>query len=143
MEKRKTFDTYEFGDRKFILTKFDPLLGNYILMQVMSYVMPFGISGVFSNQVGMESMPTAKMSKNDFIELQKDILSGVYEQLPGNRAPIFNDNGSYGINDVSMKLIVELLLAELVFNFQDFFEDGELKDTLGKALSFNPPTTPQ
>ena len=129
MEKRKTEDIYECDGRKFILTKFDPMMGNYILYKLLTFTLPFGLSSKIASMFGMDSLGSGEnIGKEEFIELQKDILSFVYEQLPENRAPIMNKNGSYGIIDPSMILIMQLIVAEIAFNFADFFGEKGLKD---------------
>lgn len=135
MGKRKTEDIFEIDGRKFILTKFDPLMGNYILLKICSYALPFGISEKLQGKLGVKLDITSlqKISRFDFIELQKDVLSTVYEQLPGNRTPLINDNGSYGITDFSMMLSIQLLIASLAFNFSDFFGEEGLNKLLEEA----------
>lgn len=123
MEKRKTEDIYEVDGRKFILKKFDPLTGNYIMMQILSVALPFGIGQKLKAMIGDNfELGTSKMSKEEFIGLQKDILGFVSEKLEGNNAPIINDNGSYGVMDFTMSLSIQLIVAELAFNFVDFFD---------------------
>lgn len=143
MEKRKTEDIFEIDGRKFILTKFDPLTGNYVLFKLLSYVLPFGLSSKLSSKIGFDLSKTAttNISKADFIDLQKELLGTVYEQLPGNRAPIVNDNGSYGVMDLTMGLVFNLLIASATFNFMGFFEEAGLKDLLDSLLDSNPANT--
>lgn len=125
MDKRKTEDIYEVRGRTFVLKKFDPMVGNYILMQILTMTLPFGLSSAISKAVGANigGGNTMKMSKEDFIDLQKDILSFVYEQLPGNITPVINSNGSYGVMDLDMMLCFQLIVSCLAFNFSDFFGD--------------------
>lgn len=130
-KKHETFTTYEVNDRKFIINAYDPMTGNYILMQVLTFVLPMGLGKELGKQTGTETkVPSvvtenAKlMPKEDFINLQKDILSTVYEEMPGgHRSPVLRDNGTYGVNDVTMGLVLKLLVASLAFNFKDFFEE--------------------
>ena len=129
MEKRKTEDIYEYDGRKFVLTKFDPMIGNYILYKLLTFTLPFGLSNKIASMFGIDSLGGGeKIGKEEFIDLQKDILSFIYEQLPEKRAPIMNNNGSYGIVEPSMILVMQLIVAELAFNFADFFGEKGLKD---------------
>ena len=140
MEKRKVEDIYEIGGRKFVLKKFDPMLGNYILLQLFTMTLPFGLSDKInqaldaSGQIGNNSR---MISKEEFMSLQKDILSYVYERLEGRDAPLINNNGSYGVSDITMGILFQLLIAEIAFNFTDFFGDLGLKDIFTSPLDTN------
>lgn len=125
MEMRKTEDIYEVRGRTFIIKKFDPFVGNYILMQILTMTLPFGMGSTISKAVGVDITKgnTSKMSKEEFIALQRDILSFVYEKLPGNTTPVINQNGSYGIADFDMMLAFQLIVSTIAFNFSDFFGD--------------------
>ena len=54
MDKRKTEDIYEVRGRTFVIKKFDPMIGNYILMQIMTMTLPFGLSSMISKAVGAD-----------------------------------------------------------------------------------------
>ena len=139
-KKRETYTTYENEGRKFKINSYDPMSGNYILMQILSCVLPFGISDALKQQVpGSETaMKTANiggkmMSKQDFISLQTDILSTVEEILPsGNTSPVVRENGTYGVEDVTSILCLKLIIASLAFNYKDFFKELPSLDSLIK-----------
>ena len=142
MKERKTQDLFEIDGRKFILKKFDPMTGNYILFQILTMALPFGISSKISQMLGVpENNNAAKMSKNEFIDLQKDILSFVFEQLPGNTPCVINDNGSYGVSNFTMSICIQLIIAEIAFNFSDFFGEGGLTDLLTSQSDSSPVDT--
>ena len=140
-KKRETYTTYENEGRKFKINSFDPMSGNYILMQILTCVLPFGISDALKQQVpGSETaMKTANisgkmMSKQDFISLQTDILSTVEEILPsGNTSPVVRENGTYGVEDVTSILCLKLIIASLAFNYKDFFKELPSLDSLTTA----------
>lgn len=135
-KKRETSKTIEQDGRTFVINKYDPMTGNYIIYQLLTTVMPMGLGKAINRNVGSESLPedttSAKpMSKKDFIALQVDILSTVEEVMPtGHRAPIVRENGTYGVQDVTMGLLLKLLIASISFNFKDFFEESQLMNTL-------------
>lgn len=139
-KKRETYTTYENEGRKFKINSFDPMSGNYILMQILTCVLPFGISDALKQQVpGSETaMKTVNvggkmMSKQDFIALQTDILSTVEEILPsGNTSPVVRENGTYGVEDVTSILCLNLIIASLTFNYKDFFKELPFLDSLTK-----------
>lgn len=147
IKMRKEFDFFEIGDRKFKLKAFDPIEGNYMLIQVLSFVLPLGIGNALSQKFGTESIPTDPgaskiMSKNDFIALERDILSTVDEiYAGGNSSPVVRPNGTYGIENVSMSLFVQLMIASLAFNFKDFFEDIPLLKDFMQGQDLNPANT--
>lgn len=141
LKKRETYTTYENDGRKFKINAFDPMSGNYILMQILTCVLPFGISDAIKQQApGSETaMKVANsnnkmMSKQEFIALQTDILSTVEEVLPsGNTSPVVRENGTYGVEDVTSMLCLKLIIASLTFNYKDFFKELPSLDSLTKA----------
>lgn len=140
-KKREIYTTYENDGRKFKINAFDPMSGNYILMQILTCVLPFGISDAIKQQApGSETaMKVANsnnkmMSKQEFIALQTDILSTVEEVLPsGNTSPVVRENGTYGVEDVTSVLCLKLIIASLTFNYKDFFKELPSLDSLTKA----------
>lgn len=126
LKKRQTENEVEIDGRNFIVEAFDPLMGNYIAVTLLTMAMPFGIGDMLSSKIGM---PPAKegskvMNKADFLELQRDILKYAKEVLPGRNAPVINENGSYGIEDFTMGIALKLLIAVISFNFSDFFGES-------------------
>lgn len=132
--KRETTSTYNAEGRNFLITSFDPMEGNYILSQILAFVLPFGIQDMLAESVkGTEkareiTTSTKMMSKKDFINLQIDVLKTVYEVYDtGEKSPVARENGTYGIADVTMNLLLKLLVASLAFNFKSFFTESPLK----------------
>lgn len=127
IKKRETSTIFECDGRSFTINAYDPMAGNYIAYQIMSFVMPMGIGQAVNSSIGSEKLPETisslpKMSKKDFIDLQVDILSTVEENMPtGHKAPVVRENGTYGVQDVSMGLLLKLIIQSITFNFKDFF----------------------
>ena len=117
MSKRENDSIFEFNGRKFRLKSFDPLLGNYILSVILTKSIP-----IFGNSEG------EKISKEEYIDLQKDVLKHVSEILPAGDADVILKSGDYGINDLTITLASTLFTKELEFNFNDFFEESQSKD---------------
>ena len=44
ISKRQNSKLIDINERTFKINKFDPLMGNYILLQLVQFVLPFGIS---------------------------------------------------------------------------------------------------
>ena len=133
-KKRETTSIFDYEDRKFEIGSFDPMEGNYILMQILMFTLPFGISDALNEKFGTNNKTEHKtISKEDFIQLQTDILSNVNEILyTGEKTPVVRPNRTYGISDVSMMLIIKLIIATLAFNFKDFFKESQLLNIFTK-----------
>lgn len=142
ISKRETTSTYNMGGRNFLINSFDPMEGNYILAQILTFVLPFGIGDMLKSSMGTEMKSdigsTGKMmNKKDFINLQIDILKNVEEIFPtGEKSPVVRENGTYGISDVTMGMLIKLIVASLAFNFKDFFDGIQSEDsTMGNLVS--------
>ena len=140
--RRETTSTYNMGGRNFLINSFDPMEGNYILVQILTFVLPFGIGDMLKSSMGTEMKSdigsTGKMmNKRDFINLQIDILKNVEEIFPtGEKSPVVRENGTYGISDVTMGMLIKLIVATLAFNFKDFFDGIQSEDsTTGNLVS--------
>ena len=142
ISRRETTSTYNMGGRNFLINSFDPMEGNYILAQILTFVLPFGIGDMLKSSMGTEMKSdigsTGKMmNKKDFINLQIDILKNVEEIfLTGEKSPVVRENGTYGISDVTMGMLIKLIVAALAFNFKDFFDGIQSEDsTMGNLVS--------
>ncbi len=142
ISRRETTSTYNMGGRNFLINSFDPMEGNYILAQILTFVLPFGIGDMLKSTMGTEMKSdigsTGKMmNKKDFINLQIDILKNVEEIFPtGEKSPVVRENGTYGISDVTMGMLIKLIVAALAFNFKDFFDGIQSEDsTMGNLVS--------
>ncbi len=145
--KRETKKIVELQGRKFEIRSFDAFTGSYIAFTLLEKMLPMGMEAKVMNAVKADggdaavSLPSrAIMSKADFIAFQRDVLSVVGEVLPGRTAPIINENGSWGVEDIAdnAMLVIMLTIHALVFNIAVFFGgDGlmELKAGL-QDLSF-------
>ena len=144
INKRETFTTFDHEGRRFIINSYNPLVGNYLLIQAITFVLPFGLSNILSSSIGgtEKNVNIGKsskiMSKEDFIQFQQDVLETIEEEFEsGQRSPVMRSNGTFGISDVSSNLIVKLLIASLAFNFKDFFNDLPSIDGLTEKLGSN------
>jgi hypothetical protein len=128
-KNRVVKDTIEINGRKFILKRYDPLSGTYILSTAIKFIMPFGIGSALSKQMGVGELGTSgtEMTKQQFIDFQKDILASCYELLPAGEAKVVNDNGTYGIDNFTMQISIQLIIASMAFNFIDFFDESLLE----------------
>ena len=115
-KKRETKSTYSINGRNFQINSYDPMVGNYILMQIVSQVMPMGLGRMLNQEFGTESIPS----------------------VGSEAVPMMSkrENGTYGVADVNMMMIMKLLIASLAFNFKDFFDAvPSLKGSIGGKIS--------
>ena len=145
--KRETKKIVEIQGRKFEIRSFDAFTGSYIAFTLMEKMLPMGMEAKVMNAVKADggdaavSLPSrALMSKGDFIAFQRDVLSVVGEVLPARTAPIFNENGSWGVADIedNAMLVILLTIHALVFNIAGFFTGDGLKELKAglQSLSF-------
>jgi hypothetical protein len=146
--KRETKKIVEIQGRKFEIRSFDAFTGSYIAFTLMEKMLPMGMEAKIMNALRAEgkdvdTLPTpnrALMSKGEFIAFQRDVLSVVGEVLPGRTAPLFNDNGSWGVENVAdnAMLVILLTIHALVFNIAGFFTGDGLKELKAglQSLSF-------
>lgn len=131
VKKRVVEDELKIGERTFKLRAFDPLLGNYILTKLLTAVLPMGLGKFLKKELDAEVIPLAEtpstpmMSKKEFLELQRDILSHCDEILDAGPSPVVRENGTYGIQNFTMAISLQLLIASIAFNFSGFFEEGQ------------------
>lgn len=125
-KKREASTTFEFDERTFKINSYDPMTGNYILAQIVQFILPLGVGDMLGAQMGGTEKKLGvsgqMMSKKDFIQLQTDILCTVEEVYnSGNTSPVVRENGTYGVADVTSLMCIKLIVASLAFNFKDFF----------------------
>ena len=116
ISKRQSSKLIDIEDRTFKIEKFDPLMGNYILLQLVKFVLPFGLS----DKVGIpdkltSSVNRVSMNKKDFLEFQRDVLSVCSEVLPAGDAPVVREDGSYGIIDFT-SAISSIVFSSVCFS---------------------------
>ena len=135
--KRETKKIVEIQGRKFEIRSFDAFTGSYIAFTLMQKMLPMGIEAKVMNAIKADggnaavSLPSrALMSKGEFIAFQRDVLSVVGEVLPARTAPLFNENGSWGVVDIedNAMLVIILTIHALVFNIAGFFTGDGLKE---------------
>lgn len=147
--KREVFKDVELNGYKFRIGRFDALLGSYIAFTLLTKMLP---SGIEQQVMGDQSLPKGRtsMSKEEFIELQKDCLKicHLLKDVGGKEVPVpiltsYGEWATDGLNEDVMTVLV-LTIHVLIFNIVPFFEGDALKNLLGsfQGLSlFNAPTS--
>lgn len=128
VRKRETKKEIEIDNRIFVLTKYNPMIGNYILYKIVSSALPFNIT----EKLGFEISPKNSMTKEEFLDLERDILKTCYEKLPAGEQPVLIDDNNFGISNFDIFTCLKLVIASLVFNFENFFDVSQL--TLDKIV---------
>lgn len=138
IKKRITEKIIEVQERKFVIEKLDAQTGGFIAFTLLSRSVPSMISGAMG--VALPQTGTT-MSKKEWVELQKDILSCVSEKLPVGKTQIYNEQGNFAVLDMEKNaaLLMRLTIDAVQFNFMDFFDanlwSGLLPPELGLILS--------
>lgn len=138
IKQRITEKTVPVQGREFYIEKMDAMTGCYIAMQLVTRSLPAGLSAA----MGIPAPATNNtMSKSEFVELQKEILSCVSEKLPSGKVPVFDKAGNLAIigMDTNAPLLMRLTIDAVQFNFMDFFDvslwSGLLPPELATILS--------
>jgi len=158
--KREDHKRFEFGKRPdgeprlWDIGKFDPQTGSYIAYKLMNDLSPVlgtalaaaggDLRSVAGNPEVMLGAALTKglpaMSRADFADMQRDCLRVCRELLDGGPAPVLNDNGTYGVQNLDAQTVMALMIQTLVFNMSGFFDGGFL-GTLGAMLGMSPPSS--
>lgn len=127
MDKREIYKTVKIDKREWRIGKFDAMTGSYIAYQLMGQFLPMGIKldGIPSAPAGSKTM-----AKSDFIDLQKECLKICDEILPAGPAPVYLENGTWGVEGVekNAKIALGLTVQALMWNLTDFFDEDLLQN---------------
>lgn len=140
--KRETHKDIIIDEIKYRIEKFNPLIGGYILFKLLT--------GVIAPVLPMINLPPSikdfivsktnnsgtKLDKEEFVELEKDLLSVVkYEDKIDDKfiyIPIIRPDGAFNLDDLNDNISTVLLLMGhvITFNSSGFF---------GQAMTENIP----
>lgn len=135
--KRERYKELVLQGRKWRISKFDALTGSFIAYKLLFQMLPMGLE---QKMEGM-NLPAGRstMSKDEFIELQRDCLAVCAElkvlgdpESGGVEAPIpvVNSNGDWGVSGLEddTMLVLTLTVHALIFNISGFFSEDALKE---------------
>jgi hypothetical protein len=134
--KRETHKDITIDEIKYRIAKFDPLTGGYILFKLLT--------GVIAPILPMIKLPTwlqdfiisktkgssTKLDKDEFIDLEKDLLSIVrYEETIEEKSifvPIMRPDGTFNVDELNDDLSTVLVLMGhvITFNSSGFFGEA-------------------
>ncbi|MFP3391017.1 phage tail assembly chaperone [Brevibacillus sp. SIMBA_040] len=139
----------EISGRKFRIRKFPARSGSFILiklttilMPIFTSLMPLFKSGLMKDEkegsfedfkvddkvISTVMSHLGNISEQDFTYIQEQALKVCYESLSAGLAPVLNDNGTFGVEDLEddTMLVMGLTIHALVFNLTSFFQGSGL-----------------
>lgn len=138
MENREVEKHIKANGREFILKKFTPFFGVYLAAQTFG-----GIIGSKNKVAAMVNSILSK-PKEEFIKLQKDVLSYCYEVLPAGPTAVIDVNGNFAVMDMDAPLSLNLFIQTFVFSMKDFFTE-EVMESISQGMEdiLGPSNSPQ
>jgi len=130
---RETFKDVEISNRKFRIHKFDALTGSYIVYTVMTKILPMGLGKQVEGLEDSQNKNLPTMTKDEFIEIQKDCLRACSEIRPEGDVvlpiPVMLADGRWGVEDIKNDAPLALILTTQVlgYNLQSFFDENTLE----------------
>ena len=129
---KETFKNIEIEGRKFQIHKFDALTGSYIIYTLLTQILPMGLGKGIE---GLSDIPAnlPEMTKEKFMEIQKDCLRACSEVMPvGNQilpVKVLLPDGRWGVADLegNAPLVMVLTMQVLGYNAQSFFSENALE----------------
>jgi hypothetical protein len=145
IKKREIYKTFEFEGRTWRIGKFDAGTGAYYAYKLMEEMLPAFLGGNTLYAEGGIPKPTNNktMSKQSFLEMQKDCLWIVEEMLPAGPVVVLDKNGNFAVNDLEndAKTVLLLTIQALTWNVADFFDENlllsmqEAMETIFKSIA--------
>lgn len=140
---REEYKVVDIGGRSFRVGRLNPMVGSYIAAKLTAVLLPLMGSLTGSNKAAVKKIqgganikevaPKINLDKIDlgsiftalpmdeFVRLQMELLKPCAEMLPAGLQEVVNSNGSIGILDADVGLIMRLTLESVKWNFADFF----------------------
>jgi|GEM_PF-6062904 hypothetical protein len=143
-QKREIFKDVTIGEKAYRLGRFSPLMGGYMLYKLMTGlvgpILPMiNLPASVKQFISPAGASSVKLSKEDFLELERDCLSVVSaaQDIKGTviYVPVLRDDGSWNVQDLEddTKSVLLLLGQVMGWNLQGFFSEAALKDAAEKA----------
>jgi hypothetical protein len=124
----------EIGERIFIVEKMDAFESIAVLKELLTRTMPFDLMGLLgplmndSSIVGtLGSITKSDMSIDEFVDLQKRILTYCSEVLPSGKVSVINkSNRTFGVENLEKDIdsVFKLLVESVRLNYESFFIDN-------------------
>jgi hypothetical protein len=133
------------NERKWRVGQFDAKTGSLVIKKLLPVVSKLFVSGdMESINIPKISMALSDIEDKDFEYIRDACLKVTHESLGAGFAPVLNENGTYGVNNIanSTMLVMTLVAHALIFNVTGFFADTPLASLVDKALNTFPPNSP-
>lgn len=128
-------------ERTFKIKKFNALTGSFILYNLLNKVLPAFLSTELNTAVAdapnadlltqdkmvgiAQTLNKVEMTRDEFMQLQRDCLSVCYEVLPGREVPVVDPTtgnfGAIGLED-NTGVVMNLTIQSLIFNVKGFLQ---------------------
>ncbi|WP_289141552.1 phage tail assembly chaperone [uncultured Brevibacillus sp.] len=131
----------EINGRKFRIRKFPARAGSFMIIKMTTILAPL-FSSIKPNRnikavedVDFDGINIAgviehlgNISEENFNYIQEQALRVCYESLPAGLAPVLNDNGTFGVQDLEddTATVMALTVHAIVFNVTSFFQGSGL-----------------
>ncbi len=135
MAVRETQKDLEMGGRIWRVKHLDPQVASYVLYGLLLHSLPMGMEAALEGIAGKLPDARRKMSREDFLEFQRDCLSCCFEIVDGNPIRVMLPDGRWGVSGLEGNLTVVLALTvhAVLFNISCFF-DGDALAEFGTVL---------
>ncbi|MGG3012298.1 phage tail assembly chaperone [Brevibacillus parabrevis] len=140
----------QIGERTFRIKKFPAKTGSFVLIKVTKILAP--LFAGFKPNLNAKSPEDFKfddfdftsaieqlssISEQDFNYLQEQALKVCYEVLPAGLAPVLNENGMFGVENLEddTATVMALMVHALGFNVTSFFQGSGLTGVVMSLVS--------
>ena len=115
--------------RKFILEKYDPMFGFWLVSNVLGKV-------IATKGNKLEACIKALTDKplEESIQLQKSVLKYCYEVLQAGPVKVIDEAGNFAIENPDGPIVMSLFVQSIMFSLSDFF-DQEVMSQLMKEIN--------
>ncbi len=138
-------------ERIFVVKKMNPLLGIAVLKEILFGALPVDL---FSDVEGMgqvtsmfSNVQKKEMSIDEFVKLERRLLSNVSEKLKSGEVPVIDSAGNYRVSNLENNMFLNgyLMVKVVEVNYKDFFLElfqkfktfGETKKEILEAMNQN------
>lgn len=130
------------GDHKYRVGRFKAQVGSWILIQLLTKMLPSLVSGQMGDS--LSGLPTGgpSMSEADFTAIQNHCLAACFRYEGDVAMPVVAGAGVFAIREMEYDLgaVIALTVHALEFNFSSFFAEDGLKAlaSLSALSAFSP-----
>ncbi|NRS20589.1 hypothetical protein HP398_29660 [Brevibacillus sp. HB1.4B] len=139
----------QIGERTFRIKKFPARTGSFVLIKVTKILAPLFAGIKMNNAKSLEGVNVddinisgaieqlSNISEQDFNYLQEQALKVCFELLPAGPAPVMNENGMFGVQDMEddTATVMALMVHALAFNVTSFFQGSGLQGLVAGLVS--------